>query len=135
MPQTHPEQLAIRSETDIVLIRQITRARSKELELSLIDQTKLVTAASELARNTLDHGGGGSCRIDVAEENGRVGLRLCFEDAGPGIDNLDQALDDGFTSGGGLGLGLGGTRRLVHEFDIRSQPGEGTRVEIIRWRG
>lgn len=136
MPPVSHEQLAIRAETDIVLVRQVTRARAKELNLSLVDQTKLITAASELARNTLDHGGGGMCRIESVEENGRVGLRLIFEDRGPGIADLDRALDDGFTSanGLGLGLGLGGARRLVHDFDIHSQPGEGTRVTIARWK-
>lgn len=99
-----------------------------------MDQTKVVTAASELARNTLDHGGGGTARLEAVSDNGRSGLRLTFEDQGPGIPDIALALSDGYTTRGGLGLGLGGARRLSNEFDLWSRAGEGTRVTIIRWR-
>ena len=99
-----------------------------------MDQTKVVTAASELARNTLVHGGGGWAQIVVEDRNGRRGLRLIFEDQGPGIADIDKALQDGFTTGSGLGLGLGGAKRLSNDFEIRSRPGEGTRVTITRWK-
>jgi serine/threonine-protein kinase RsbT len=101
--------------------------------LSLIDQTKFVTAASELARNTVIHGGGGTARIEIIENGQRRGIRLTFEDQGPGIRDLEQALRDGFTTGNGLGLGLGGARRLAGEFNIESVPGQGTRVVILQW--
>jgi serine/threonine-protein kinase RsbT len=125
---------AIRSSQDVVLVRQAVRAWAVELGFSLVEQTKMVTAASELARNTVDYGGGGTVRMEMLEERGRVGLRLTFEDKGPGIENLELALKDGYTSGGGLGLGLGGARRLSNEFEIASCPGEGTRVAITRWK-
>jgi serine/threonine-protein kinase RsbT len=125
--------MPIRSSEDVVLVRQAVRRRALELHFNLVDQTKLVTAASELARNTLDHGGGGTARLEVLTEGGRRGLRLTFEDKGPGIADVEQALKDGFTTGGGLGLGLGGARRLCTEFAIRSQPGVGTQVAIGRW--
>jgi serine/threonine-protein kinase RsbT len=118
----------------VVRARQAVRQWSVELGFSLVDQTKLVTAASELARNTVVYGGGGSMRLEVVEDGARRALRLTFEDEGPGIADLEQALKDGFTSGGGLGLGLGGARRLVNEFDIRSAPGEGTRVTVVKWK-
>jgi serine/threonine-protein kinase RsbT len=104
------------------------------LGFSLVEQTKVVTAASELARNTLVHGGGGICSIDVLEEGVRRGLKLTFEDHGPGIVDIALALKDGYTTGNGLGLGLSGSRRLVNEFDLRSRPGEGTRVTVVRWK-
>ena len=117
-----------------MLVRQAVRAWTVELGFSLVEQTKIVTAASELARNTVDYGGGGTVRMEMLEQRGRVGLRLTFEDKGPGIEDLELALKDGYTSGGGLGLGLGGARRLANEFEIASRPGEGTRVAITRWK-
>jgi serine/threonine-protein kinase RsbT len=127
------ETLSIRSSEDIVLVRQAVRAAAVELRFSLVDQTKIVTAASELGRNTLDYGGGGTVRLQVLQDGGRRGLRLTFEDKGPGIPDVERALKDGYTTGGGLGLGLGGARRLSSEFSIDSRPGEGTRVTIARW--
>ena len=124
----------IRSDSDVVSARQAVRARAVELRFSLVDQTKLVTAASELARNTLVYGGGGTMTIEVLERAPRVGLRVVFEDQGPGIANVEQALRDGFTSGGGLGLGLGGSRRLVDEFEIESAVGQGTRITATKWK-
>ena len=128
------EQRAIQSAEDVVGIRQAVRQRAVELGFNLIDQTKIVTAASELARNTLQYGGGGRLIIEGLEEGGRRGLRLTFEDQGPGIPDVELALRDGYTTGGGLGLGLGGARRLANEFYIQSRPGEGTRVTVVRWR-
>jgi serine/threonine-protein kinase RsbT len=124
----------LRAEDDVVRARQAVRAWAVELGFSLVDQTKLVTAASELARNTVVYGGGGSVRMEVLDAAPRVGLRLTFEDRGPGIADVDTALRDGFTTGGGLGLGLGGARRLVNEFEIHSTPGEGTRVTVVKWK-
>jgi serine/threonine-protein kinase RsbT len=127
--------LPIRSSEDVVRVRQIARERAVVQGLSLVDQTKLVTAASELARNTVIYGGGGEMRIErLYEGPKRRGLRLTFEDHGPGIPDIDLALRDGFTTGNGLGLGLNGARKLSHEFDIKSKPGEGTRVTITRWK-
>lgn len=133
-PVAEPEPLAIRDDSDITLVRQTVRSLARELSFGLIDQTKLVTAASELARNALVHGGGGTCSIETVRDNGRTGLRVLFEDRGPGISDVDQALQDGFTTGGGLGLGLGGARRLVHNFEVQSKPGQGTRIVIVRWK-
>jgi serine/threonine-protein kinase RsbT len=127
------ERLIISSSDDIVRVRQAVRAKAIEIGLRLVDQTKIVTAASEIARNTLDYGGGGTVTIQVLEKAGRRGLRLIFEDQGPGIPDIDRALTDGYTTGTGLGLGLGGARRLSNEFSIESQPGKGTRVMIGRW--
>jgi len=127
------ETLAIRSAEDIVVVRQVVRAWAIELRFSLVDQTKIVTAASELARNTLDYGGGGTVRLAALLEGSRRGLRLVFEDKGPGIPDLALAMKDGYTTGGGLGLGLGGAKRLSSEFSIDSRLGEGTRVAITRW--
>jgi len=129
-----PETLEIRTEPDIVSVRQAVRACSVSIGLSLIDQTKMVTAASELARNTLQHGGGGQARLEILDERGRKGVRVTFEDRGPGIANLELALRDGYTSAGGLGMGLGGSRRLVNQFEIHSEAGHGTRVTITRWK-
>lgn len=128
------ELLEVRHSNDIVRVRQRTREWSVEVGFSLVDQTKMVTAASELARNTLEHGGGGTARLELMTDGGRRGLRLTCEDKGPGIPDIQQALRDGYTSRSGLGLGLGGSRRLVSEFAIDSHPGEGTRVTITRWR-
>ena len=127
------EIVPVKSEPDVVTVRRRVREISAQLGFSLVDQTKVVTAASELARNTIIHGGGGKLQLEAL--NGpRVGLRLIFEDSGPGIADVDLALRDGFTTGSGLGLGLGGSKRLVNEFDILSRPGEGTRVTITRWK-
>ncbi|MBM3299408.1 MAG: anti-sigma regulatory factor [Deltaproteobacteria bacterium] len=121
-------------EEDIVRVRQRTRKLAIECGFSLVDQTKMVTAASELARNAFVFGGGGTVTLEVIQDGGRVGLRLTFEDSGPGIEDIEQAMSDGYTSGEGLGLGLGGAKRLVNEFDIRSQVCEGTTVVITRWK-
>lgn len=125
---------ALRNGEDVVRLRKAVRDRAIEAGFSLIDQTKVVTAASELGRNTIQYGGGGRVLIAVVQEERRRGLRLEFVDEGPGIPDIERALQDGFTSGGGLGLGLGGARRLSSDFHIESQPGKGTRVTIVRWR-
>ena len=124
----------LRSEHDIVLARQLVRKLTQELKFSLVDQTKMVTAASELARNALIYGKGGTMHWDVLENESRRGLKLLFADEGPGIPNLDLAMTDGWTSGHGLGMGLTGAKRLVNEFDIDSKVGGGTRVTIVRWK-
>lgn len=129
-----PETLPIRNDSDVVTVRQAVRANAASLRFSVVDQTKLVTATSELARNTLIYGGGGIAVISKVSNNGRDGLRVVFEDKGPGIPDIQKALSDGFTTGNGMGLGLGGSRRLVNEFDIVSKVGEGTRITITRWR-
>ena len=126
--------LDIRASEDVVAVRQVVRQRAVDLGFSLVDQTKIVTAASELARNTLQYGGGGQVRIEPVESGGKRGIRLTFEDKGPGIANLTLAMRDGYTTGNGLGLGLSGARRLSNEFRIDSRPGEGTTVSIVRWR-
>jgi serine/threonine-protein kinase RsbT len=131
---TRSETRPLRSEEDVVYSRQTVRGWAVEMGFSLVDQTKLVTAASELARNTVVYGGGGTMLLEQVEEGIRRGLRLVFEDQGPGIPDIEQALRDGFTSGGGLGLGLGGARRLVNEFHIRSAPGEGTSITVVKWK-
>jgi serine/threonine-protein kinase RsbT len=128
------ERLAIRSSDDVVKVRQVTRILAVEAGLGLVDQTKIITAASELARNALDYGGGGHVLLDVLENSGRRGLRLCFEDRGPGIPDIEAALKDGFSTGKGMGLGLGGAKRLSNEFSIVSKPGVGTKVTIARWK-
>jgi serine/threonine-protein kinase RsbT len=127
------ESFEIRRANDIVRVRQRMREWAVEVGFSLVDQTKVVTAASELARNTLEHGGGGTARLELLVEGGRRGLRLICEDQGPGIADIQLALKDGYTSRGGLGLGLGGARRLVNDFAIESRVGEGTRVTATRW--
>jgi len=124
----------LRSEHDIVLARQLVRRLTQELKFSLVDQTKMVTAASELARNALIYGKGGTMHWDVLENEARRGLRLLFADEGPGIANIDLAMTDGWTSGKGLGMGLTGAKRLVNEFELDSQVGGGTRVTIVRWK-
>jgi anti-sigma regulatory factor (Ser/Thr protein kinase)/anti-anti-sigma regulatory factor len=120
---------------DVVRVRKATRIAAVESGLSLVDQTKLVTAASELARNTMIYGGGGTVLLESIELDARKGVRLMFEDRGPGIVDLELALKDGYTTGGGLGLGLSGAKRLCNEFELDSRPGEGTRVTIVRWKG
>ncbi|WP_299787218.1 anti-sigma regulatory factor [Ramlibacter sp.] len=126
--------MPLRSEADIVASRQKVRALAQQLKFSLVDQTKMITAASELSRNTVVHGGGGAMRWELLEEGVRRGLRLHFEDTGPGIPDTRLALTDGWTSGAGMGLGLPGSRRLVHDFELHSAPGQGTRVSITRWK-
>jgi len=128
------ELMEIRSSDDVVLVRQAVRKKSIALGLGLVDQTKVVTASSELARNTLDYGGGGVARLELVENGTRSGLRITFEDQGPGIADLDLALTDGYTTGNGMGLGLSGAKRLSNEFEIWSKLGEGTRVSILRWK-
>ena len=125
---------AMRGSEDVVGVRQVVREWAVACGFSLVDQTKIVTAASELARNAVLYGGGGTVRLEALNDGARRGLRLTFEDQGPGIPDIAQALRDGFTTGGGLGLGLGGARRLVNEFEIDSRPGEGTRVAVTRWK-
>jgi serine/threonine-protein kinase RsbT len=126
--------LPLRSEQDIVASRQKVRVLAQQLKFSLVDQTKMITAASELSRNTVVHGGGGEMHWELLDDGVRRGLRLVFEDKGPGIPDLKLALTDGWTSGGGMGLGLPGSKRLVHEFELLSAPGQGTRVSITRWK-
>ena len=128
------EVVPVRGEQDVVLVRQTVRTWAVAQGLGLVDQTKIVTAASELARNTLQYGGGGTVRLEALEQDGRRGLRLTFEDQGPGIANVALALTDGYTTGTGMGLGLSGSRRLVNEFDLWSEPGRGTRVTVTRWK-
>ncbi|RZA25766.1 MAG: anti-sigma regulatory factor [Proteobacteria bacterium] len=128
------ETRTIRSESQVVEVRQCVRSLALALKFSLTDQTKLVTAASEIARNTLIYGKGGDVVIESVEDKGRVGIRMIFTDQGPGIKDIDQALSDGFTSGSGLGLGLGGSKRLVHEFDVRSPTEGGLIVSLLRWK-
>ncbi len=125
--------LPITSDMDLVWVRQHVRQAAAQLGFGLVDQTKLVTAASELARNTLVHGGGGRIEVAALTDGPVPGLRLTFRDEGPGIADLDRALTDGYTSGDGLGMGLGGARRLVHEFAIDSAPGAGTTVTVTSW--
>lgn len=127
------ETLELKATEDIVRVRQLARAWAISLGFSLVDQTKIVTATSELARNTIEHGRGGSVRLRSIVNGVRKGLRLDFVDGGPGIPNIELALRDGYTTGGGLGLGLSGSRRLVNEFEIESQVGKGTRVSVTRW--
>jgi serine/threonine-protein kinase RsbT len=126
--------MEIRSSEDVVTVRQAVRKKAIFLGFGLVDQTKVVTASSELARNTLDHGGGGTVHVEILENERRAGIRLIFEDQGPGIADIQRALTDGYTTGGGMGLGLGGSKRLSHEFEITSEPGAGTRVSMVRWK-
>jgi serine/threonine-protein kinase RsbT len=128
------DELGIRASDDVVRVRQEVRSRAVEAGFGLVDQTKIVTAASELARNTLDYGKGGSVRIEVVQNGPRKGVRLTFEDQGPGIPDVELALKDGYSTGGGLGLGLSGSKRLSNEFEIQSQRGKGTRIRIVRWK-
>jgi serine/threonine-protein kinase RsbT len=134
MTTLRSDRLDIRSSDDVVRVRQLTRTMALETGLSLVDQTKIITAASELARNTLDYGGGGVVLVEVVESGGRRGVRLTFEDKGPGIADIQAALKDGFTTGKGMGLGLGGAKRLSNDFSIDSRIGEGTKITIARWK-
>ncbi|HEY9748396.1 MAG TPA: anti-sigma regulatory factor [Allocoleopsis sp.] len=126
--------MSIQSSADVVLVRQAVRQIAIEVGFSLVDQTKIVTAASELARNTLDYGGGGTATLEALQDGNRRGVRLIFSDQGPGIPNIDLALKDGYTTGNGLGMGLSGTKRLVNEFEIVSQVGQGTTVTVTKWK-
>ena len=132
--RTERTALPLRSDEDVVALRKHVRERAVAIALSLVDQTKLVTAASELARNTLKYGGGGTVYLDALAVGFRTGVGLIFIDSGPGIPDLALALRDGYTTGGGLGLGLGGSKRLVDEFDIDSRAGEGTAVSVVKWK-
>lgn len=127
------ERLPVRQESDILLVRQFVRECATEFGFGVLALTKLITVASELGRNTLIHGGGGTMLVETFAENDRRGVRLTFEDQGPGIVDLEQAMTDGFTTNGGLGLGLPGSRRLVNEFEVVSRPGKGTRVTVTQW--
>ena len=126
--------MAVQTPDDVVRVRQLVRVCAVKAGLGLVDQTKVVTAASELARNTVDYGGGGSLTIHCIDDGARRGVRLVFEDHGPGIADIPMALKDGYTTGKGLGLGLGGAKRLCNEFAIESHPGRGTKVTIARWK-
>ena len=126
--------MALLSERDIVMSRQQVRRLTQQLKFSLVDQTKMITAASELSRNTVVYGGGGEMRWEIVTHGAKTGLRLAFEDKGPGIPDIGLALTDGWTSGTGMGVGLSGSRRLVNEFDIRTAVGEGTCVTVTRWK-
>jgi len=134
MTTSPPETLPIRTSDDVVIVRQQVRARAVQAGLGLVDQTKVVTAASELARNTLDYGGGGVVTLTLIDDGMKRGVRLVFEDHGPGIPDLQLALKDGYTTGNGLGLGLSGAKRLSNEFFVESTVGVGTRVTIARWK-
>ncbi|MGW3342339.1 anti-sigma regulatory factor [Nonomuraea rubra] len=126
-------EVVIAGSADVVGVRQLVRSVAVEAGLSLVDQTKIVTAASELARNALVYAGGGDVHVEIVQNGPRRGLKLVFRDEGPGIPDIDQALTDGWTTGSGLGLGLGGSRRLVDEFDLISEPGKGTTVTVTKW--
>ena len=128
------ETIELRTNEDIVRARKLVKEWMIEMKFSLVEQTKFVTAASELARNTVEHGGGGSASMEILDDLIKRGIRLIFEDQGPGIENLELAMKDGFSTRGSHGLGLGGSKRLVNEFDINSTPGQGTRVSVVRWK-
>jgi serine/threonine-protein kinase RsbT len=134
MPTLKHERVALTTTDEVVTIRQRTREYALDARLSLVDQTKLVTAASELARNMVIYGGGGTVTLEHLEQDGRDGVRLIFDDKGPGIPDISMALRDGYTTGGGLGLGLGGAKRLVNDFELRSAAGQGTTIVITRWK-
>jgi serine/threonine-protein kinase RsbT len=127
------ERLEVTTDQDVVRVRQLVRTVAVAVKLSLVDQTKVVTAASELARNTLVYGGGGTVQVDRVDNGRRSGVQIVFADQGPGIADLDLALTDGYTTGGGLGLGLSGARRLVDEFDIDTEVGKGTSITVTKW--
>ena len=128
-----PETVPVRDGDDIVRVRRAARERARRLGFGVTDQTRIMTAASELARNALRHGGGGHVTLERAEKEGRVGIRMTFDDQGPGIADVDAAMADGFSTAQGLGLGLGGARRLADEFEVTSTPGASTRVVVVRW--
>jgi serine/threonine-protein kinase RsbT len=128
------ETVKIQCEADVVITRQRVKEFAVKLMLKLIDQTKIITAASEIARNTLKYGGGGQAVIDIIENENRIGIKIIFEDHGPGIPDLSKALQDGYTTGKGMGLGLSGSKRLVDEFDIETEKNKGTRVTLIKWK-
>jgi serine/threonine-protein kinase RsbT len=128
------ETFPVRTSDDVVRVRQAVRSKAVAAGFSLVDQTKIITAASEIARNTVDYGGGGTMRIETLRNGLRRGVRLTFADQGPGIADLGLAMTDGYTSGGGLGLGMSGAKRLVNEFDVTSAPGQGTVVTLARWK-
>jgi len=128
------ETVPIRTAEDVVHVRRAVRERAVGIGMSLVDQTKIITAASEIARNTVVYGGGGSLRMEVMKQGARSGLRLTFSDNGPGIADIERAMTDGYSTGGGLGLGLSGAKRLSSEFSIRSTPGQGTTVTLTRWK-
>jgi serine/threonine-protein kinase RsbT len=129
------ETFPVRTDEDVLRVRQTVRIwMVEQRKFSLVEQTKMVTATSELGRNVVVHGGGGTARLELLADGGRTGMRVTFQDQGPGIANVEQALKDGFTTGDGLGLGLGGSRRLVDDFEIGSEPGKGTRVTITKWK-
>lgn len=134
MNTTKTDTVPVRTGEDTVRARQRVKAWMAELRFSLVEQTKMATAVSELARNAVVHGGGGSARLELMADGGRTGIRVTFEDQGPGTADIEKALKGGFSTGGGLGLGLSGARRLVNEFEIWSEPGKGTRVTITRWK-
>ncbi len=134
MTVTKRELLPLQSSSDVVVARQKVRQWAIELRFSLVDQTKLVTAASELARNALDHGKGGQMAIEIVNGAARSGIKLVFEDNGPGIPDIEMALKDGYTTGSGMGLGLGGSKRLVNDFSIESEVGKGTKITVVRWK-
>ena len=134
MPIEASDTMPVKSSDDVVRVRQAVRTQAVKAGFSLVDQTKIITAASEIARNTVDYGGGGALQIELLREGARRGLRLTFSDQGPGIADLDRALTDGYTTGNGLGLGLSGAKRLCNEFAIKSTPGSGTIVTLARWR-
>src|SRR5688500_4208187 len=135
MQISRSETAQVTTSDEVVRVRHLVRKHAVDLGFSLVEQTKIVTAASELARNMVDYGGGGTLLVEALDDGSRKGLRLIFEDQGPGIADIDQALRDGFTSGNGMRLGLGGARRLSNQFEIRSAPGQGARGMILRWKG
>ena len=128
------ERFEVRAQQDVVTVRQVVRGWCLALGMGLVDLTKIVTAAREIARNTVDYGGGGALTIEEVRDGVRLGVRLVFEDAGPGIANVERAMSDGYSTGTGMGLGLGGTKRLVDQFDIQSTAGKGTRVAMVKWK-
>lgn len=134
MPVERTETLGIHSEQDVVSVRQTVKAWAAQLRFSIVDQTKIVTAASELGRNTFIYGGGGTAKLEILSEGIRTGLRVTFEDHGPGIPDIEKAMQDGYTTGKGMGLGMSGSKRLVNDFKIVSKVGEGTTITITRWK-
>ena len=134
MKAVSSEVMELRTPEDIVITRQAVRKKAVAMGLGIVDQTKIVTASSELARNLLIYGGGGTVQLDVVENDRKLGIRIIFEDRGPGIPDIELAMTDGYSSGNGMGLGLSGAKRLSHEFEILSKVGEGTRVSILRWK-